>query len=115
MEDNLTEKLQSILEDPNMMRQIMSMASNLSESGILRSAGPPAMPDPAAVSMLQSLSVLSQQAAIDPQQRALLSALSPYLSQKRIQKLENAMRAAKMTQLAMSLAGKAGFPFSQER
>lgn len=115
MEDNLTQKLQSILEDPDMMRQIMSMASNLSESGILPPAGLPAMPDPTAVSMLQNLTGLSQQAAIDPQQRALLSALSPYLSQKRILKLENAMRAAKITQFATSLAGKAGFPFSQER
>ena len=59
MEDNLTQKLQSILEDPDMMRQIMSMASNLSESGILPPAGLPAMPDPTAVLLtpLQTLAV----------------------------------------------------------
>jgi len=115
MEDNLTQKLQSVLENPELMRQIMSLANNFSEKSAQPPTGPPTVPDPAAVSMLQNISGLSQQASIDSNQRALLSALSPYLSTEKIQKLENAMRAARITQFATNFAGKAGFPFFKER
>ena len=40
---------------------------------------------------------------MDQEQQALLQALSPYLSHTRVEKLERAMRAAKMAGLASTL------------
>ena len=42
------------------------------------------------------------------QQQALLRALHPYLRHQPIQKLENAMRAAKMAKIAASVLGTQG-------
>jgi hypothetical protein len=53
--------------------------------------------------MLQKISGLAGQSGIDKDQRSLLHALSPYLSQERINKLEKAMRAAKMARMATAL------------
>ena len=44
----------------------------------------------------------------DTDQQTLLAALSPYLSQNRVKKLENAMRAAKMARLASAFLGNGG-------
>ena len=44
--------------------------------------------------MLQKLSGFASQGNIDSQEKCLLQALNPYLSHRRLQKLENAMRAA---------------------
>ena len=50
--------------------------------------------------MLKSLSEMAQAGRIDREQQELLHALSPFLSQTRIGKLERAMRAAKMAGFA---------------
>ena len=55
--------------------------------------------------MLQRLSGLARQSGIDSQQRTLLTALKPYLSDERVSKLEKAMRAAKLAKLASSILG----------
>jgi hypothetical protein len=55
------------------------------------------MPDPAAI---QKVLALSGQLNIDSHQKTLLQALQPYLSDQRIHKLEKAMRAAKLANLA---------------
>ena len=57
------------------------------------------------IAMLQRLSGLARQSGIDSQQRALLTALRPYLSSERVSKLEKAMRAAKLAKLASSVLG----------
>lgn len=107
----LEEKLGTILNNPQMMQQIMSLAQSM---------GPQAPPKqeesrPAASSlpdidpgMLQKLSGLARQGGIDREQLALLSALGPYLSRDRISRLERAMRAAKMARMASSLLGPGG-------
>jgi len=109
MENNLEEKLGTILSDPEMMKKIQAMAQSLG------AAPPPQQPagadhgvpqiDPG---MLQKLSGLAGQTGIDANQRQLLSALTPYLSQNRVAKLENAMRAAKMARLASTFLGSGG-------
>jgi hypothetical protein len=58
--------------------------------------------------MLKQLSGMSKMGNIDPQQSALLKALRPYLSNQRINKLEKAMRAAKMAQFATLALGQKG-------
>lgn len=98
--EGLEEKLGAILNDPQAMQKIMSMAQSLG-AGQESPQQMPVMPDfdPA---MLQKVAALSRQGSIDKNQQALLRALSPYLSRQRILKLENAMRAAKMAGFAAS-------------
>lgn len=101
-----------------MMQQIMSLAQSLG-SGESRSSQPDAPkqeapPDRTPVidpGMLQKLSGLAGQSAIDSNQKALLKALGPYLSRERIVKLEKAMRAAKMAGIASVFLSQGGVPF----
>ena len=113
----MEEKLGSILGNPEMMQQIMSMAQSLGASS------PPPAPvpepprqesspglniDPAA---LQKIMGLASQTGIDANQKALLQALRPYLTNDRIQKLEKAMRSVKLANLASSALGSGALSF----
>lgn len=108
--DTMEDKIGTILQNPEMMQKIMSMAQSLSASTETPEAPPekpPNMPD-IDLGMLQKMSGLAKQGNIDKQQQALLRALHPYLSSQRIQKLETAMRAAKMAKIAVSMLGAQG-------
>ena len=99
MED-MESKLGAILNNPQMMEQIMSLAQNL--GGEQAAAPPPAqegMPE-IDLAMVQKMTSLIGKTGIDGKQRALLQALGPYLSSQRIHKLEKAMRAAKLAGMA---------------
>ncbi len=107
--DDMQQKLDAILGNPEMMAQLMNMAQSL--GGAPPSPPPlqessPATPamniDPG---MLQKIIGIAQQSGIDKNQQTLLRALNPYLSQERIGKLEKAMRAAKLAGLASSFLG----------
>lgn len=93
----LEEKLGTLLSNPQLMQQIAAMAQAIGQSSPQQAPSAPALPDPA---MLQSLSEMAQAGRIDREQQELLHALSPFLSQTRIGKLERAMRAAKMAGFA---------------
>lgn len=115
--DDMEEKLGSILSNPQMMQQIMSMASALGASQPSPAPQPP-QPSPVPqqlpdidLGMLQKLSGLAGQTGIDPDQQALLRALCPYLSRDRIDRLERAMRAAKTARVATDLLGSGGLNF----
>ena len=103
--DNLESGLQSILGNPQMMEQIMSIAQNFQSE--------PAPPPPQAEGLpeldfatIQKITSLIGKTGIDSQQRALLQALRPYLSGQRIGKLEKAMRAAKLAGIATTFLGR---------
>ena len=101
----MDDKLGAILNNPAMMQQIMSMAQTLGQQS------PPPQPESAPgfnPAMLQNVMQLSHQTGIDSNQQTLLSALDPYLPQPRLQKLEKAMRAAKLARLASSFLGQGG-------
>ena len=102
----LEEKLNSVLSDPKMMQQIMSMAQSIGGSTPQKddTTAKNVMPE-IDLGMLQKLSGIAGQSSIDKNQQTLLKALTPYLSRERIAKLEKAMRAAKMARLASSLIG----------
>ena len=99
--EELSEKLGAILNDPQAMQSILSMAQSLGSSLPAGEETPqpsmPIMPDPA---MLQTISGLAAGSGIDDRQQSLLNALQPYLSSQRLGKLEKAMRAAKMARMA---------------
>lgn len=110
--EGLEEKLGTILNNPQLMQQIMSMAGSLS-SGQEQQPEPtptPSVPDFDPV-MLQKIMGIAGQMGTDPQQKALLHALKPYLTDGRIQKLEKAMRAAKLANLASAAFSSGALSF----
>lgn len=105
--DGLEEKLGAVLNNPQLMQQIMSMAQTMGNSQpnpvpAAQAPEPSSLPD---MGMLRKLSGLAAQSGVDRNQQALLKALDPYLGRDRLNRLEKAMRAAKMAKLAGSLLG----------
>ena len=119
--DNMQEQMNSILNNPQMMQQIMSMAQALNQSQPPPQDTIPLQKNPETpfpeidISMIQKLSGLAGQTNIDKNQKTLLTALSPYLSKDRINKLEKAMRAAKMASLASAFLGNSGLLSNMSR
>jgi len=120
--DDMQNQMNAILNDPQMMQKIMAMAQsiNQSQAQTKEAAAPPqtgseqAFPD-VDLSMMQKIMGLAGQSNVDSNQRTLLKALAPYLSKDRISKLERAMRAAKMANMASSFLGKSGSLFQAGR
>lgn len=114
--DDLEEKLNAVLNNPQMMSQILSMAQSLGQNSRSESAPPKQEPAKSPLPQLplsggtplRAVSELMGKGSIDREQQALLKALSPYLHQERIGKLERAMRAAKLAQVASTLLGSGG-------
>lgn len=111
----MEEKLGAILGNPQMMQQIMSLAQSMGQ--------PPAQaPEPEAPQipsldpkLLQTLAGFAGQGKMDPQQQALLKALGPYISPRRIGKLEKAMGAARMARAASGFLSAGGLELLQGR
>ena len=104
-------QMNAILQNPEMMQKISALAQSLGPQQQKQapaqepvSTGFPEI-DPA---MMQTLFGLVQKSGIDSNQQNLLQALGPYLKSERIQKLEKAMRAAKMAQMASGFLGSSG-------
>jgi len=114
--DQMEEKLGTILNNPQMMQKIMEMAQSLGstsekpEQNSKSDMTTPPMPE-IDLSMLHKLSSLASRNSVTREQQALLSALGPYLSRDRVQKLEKAMRAEKMARLASTFLGQGGLSF----
>lgn len=119
--DEMEQKLNSILGNPEMMSQIMHMAQSLGGKQEPESVSEPVSAasvnplqgalggiDPGTI---QKIVGIAQQAGIDRNQQNLLKALRPYLSEHRIIKLEKAMRAAKIAGVATTALGGAGSIF----
>ena len=112
----MEEKLGAILNNPQMMQQIMSLAQTMNQSTPSeprkeeppqQSSAPSALPN-LDLGMVQKLSGLARQSGVDNNQQALLRALSPYISRERVAKLERAMRAAKMARAASAFLNSGG-------
>lgn len=111
--DDMEQKINAILGNPQMMSQLMSMAQSLSSSQQESAPAEPASPPPKSpalpagidINMMQKVAGIAQRTGIDRNQQQLLKALSPYLCKERIAKLEKAMRAAKIAGLATSFLG----------
>ena len=104
------DKLNSILSNPELMGQIMSMAGSLNQPPAPPPPPPaaaPAMPfDPGAMAgMMQML----QATQLEPRQRNLIQALRGFVPDDRLVRLEKAMQAsliAKFASAAMNQGGR---------
>lgn len=103
--DDFENKLGQILGNPEMMGKIMAMAQSFGAQEMPPEPQPqPEMPE-IDLATIQKLTGLMGKAGVDSEQKALLAALSPYISQNRIRKLEKAMRAAKLAGVATTFLG----------
>ena len=103
--DDFENKLGQILGNPEMMGKIMAMAQSFSNPETHPEPEPqPEMPE-IDFATIQKLTGLMGKAGVDNEQKALLSALTPYISANRIRKLEKAMRAAKLAGVATTFLG----------
>ena len=116
--DELENKMGAILSNPEAMQKIMALAQSLnagnkentqesrqSSDNKQPQSNPDGLPAGLDLSMVQKLSGLAGKSNIDKNEQTLLRALGPYLSRERIQKLEKAMRAAKMAKIASAFLG----------
>ena len=119
----MEDKLSSILNNPEMMSQIMTMAQSLGKSTQSSPATQPSqsqeVPKTAVPNfdpkLVQRIYGIASQSGIDKNQQALLKALSPYLTTQRINKLEKAMRAAKIAGLATTALNTFGIQLNPGR
>lgn len=117
----LDEKLNSILSNPAMMQQIMSIAQSLNQTAGEKSqqtpqqAAAPVQQSSESFSdhalnpnLLSKVASIMQRGSIDKNQESLLKALRPYLSRQKLEKLERAMHAAKMAGIASEFVNSRG-------
>lgn len=105
--EGLESQLGAILNNPQMMEKIMSIAQNFQSEPAVSPPVSDSVPE-LDLAMVQKITSLIGKTGIDSRQQALLQALGPYLSGQRIQKLEKAMRAAKLAGMASVFFGSIG-------
>lgn len=116
--DDMQQKLNAILGNPEMMQQLMSMAQSLGQSqesplppqsqNTQQTESSPAFANGVPgldMASIQRIAGLAQRTGIDRNQQTLLKALNPYLNREHITKLEKAMRAAKLAAVAATFLG----------
>ena len=121
MLEEMESALGAILNNPQLMQQIMNMAQSLGQqSAPHQPRQDPALQDHPGLpdfdpAMIGKLMNLAGKTNIDTNQKALLCALEPYLSGQRVQKLEKAMRAARLAGIATTLLQSGAIPFLSGR
>lgn len=113
--DGLEDKLSQILNDPQSMAQILSLAQSLGMSPEPEEETPqeaPSVPPVPEDGFVRSILALMQQTRrSDSRQEALLCALKPFLAPHRREKLDRALRIARISHLAgAALSGYGDFP-----
>ena len=119
--EGFEDKLNQILSDPDSMEKIMSLAQSLGGPSAAPNGPPdpppkppPPPPDDAFVKGI--LRLMQQAQHTDKRQEALLCALKPYLAPERQAKIDEALRIAKLSQLAgFALKNYGGFPGKGEK
>lgn len=105
--EGMESQLEAILGNPQMMQQIMSIAQNFQSEPSPQPAPPQADGFPELdFATIQKITSLIGKTGIDAQQKNLLQALGPYIGARRIQKLEKAMRAARLAGMASAFLGR---------
>lgn len=103
----MEDKLNSILSNPQMMQQILSMAQTLGQASEQKEEVDSPLPniDPRLLSQILSF---AGQSGTTQEEQSLLNALAPYLQKERIRKLEKAMRASKIAKFASGFLNAGG-------
>ena len=108
----MEERLNALLSNPQLMQQIASMAQSM---GVEPHGNQQGQPEPAAApppaldpKLLKTMTQIFGKTGVDGNQKALLHALSPYLSPYRVHKLERAMQAAKIATAASGFLNAGG-------
>lgn len=108
----LEEKLSALMSNPQLMQQIAAMAQAMGSAQQTPEPQKQApnhqsmpLPDPG---LMQMLAKTAGQSGVDGNQTALLQALSPYVNSSRLQKLERAMRAARLAGTASLFLNSGG-------
>ena len=106
----IEDQLGAILGNPKMMADIMALAQSMgqeeSPQAPEKPSGSPPLPSSlgdGGMDMAKALTSFTRSTRIEKEQQALLNALCPFISREKIQKLEKAMRAAKIAQQASGL------------
>ncbi len=116
--DELGDKLNAVLNDPEQMKRIADMAKSLMGGGM----GGPAQEEPKEVKreqpaeeasaplfdpgMLGKLSSFMKKGESRSETHALLEAMKPYLSEKRRNKMDKALKLAKFASIAELLTAQ---------
>ncbi len=107
--DDMENRLNAVLGNPDMMQKIMQLAQSMQQD--TQPNEPLQSPSPFEgidINLMQKLAGFLGQNNIDNNQRNLLNALTPYLSGERVTRLEKAMRAARLANVASSFLGSSG-------
>ena len=112
---DMDSNLGAILGNPEMMQKIMGLAQSMGSQEAKQENAPPPQAPPIDGALLQAVAGMAKQSGVDRDQQALLRALGPYLSRQRIQKLENAMRAARMARMAATVLSRQDFKLQSSR
>ena len=108
----IEDQLGAILGNPKMMADIMALAQSMGQEESPQAPEKPSVSPPLPSSlgdggmdmaMVKALTSFTRSTRIEKEQQALLNALCPFISREKIQKLEKAMRAAKIAQQASGL------------
>ena len=105
--EELEQQLNSILSDPKQLEQIAGLARSLMGGEKPEQSAPASSDlgfDPALLRRIGSL----MQDGGDSRAQALLKALAPYLSDKRREKLDSALKLAKLARIARLAMGEGG-------
>lgn len=119
--EGFEDKLNQLLSDPDSMAKIMSLAQSLGREQSAPSPPPapprPQPPPPPDDAFVKGILRLMQQAQhTDKRQEALLCALKPYLAPERQAKIDEALRIAKLSQLAgLAFKNYGGFPWKGDK
>lgn len=108
--DELQQRIESVLNDPQQMKELLALARSLGAElpeELQEAAEQPETESPQEPTkrlgalMSQPLGALLQSAGkLEQKQEALLNALRPFLKPNRREKLDRAIRAARLSQLA---------------
>ena len=99
--EGLEEQLQQIMNDPDSMAQILSLAQSFGLQPPEASSAPSAPPPKSDDSFVKAIFGMMQQAQqSDGKQEALLNALKPYLRPERRGNIDRALQIAKISHLA---------------
>ena len=109
--DELGEKLDALLHDPQQLGRIAQLASSLVGDG--GETQPPSEPQPEPELDLDMGQLRRMMSALrggghDSANRHLLEAMKPYLAEKRRRKIDRAMKLARLASLAELAAGEMG-------